>query len=160
MTALSDFSGSAAQVVKAAQSEGRKLRRKPPKRPSLYDDLRLADGRLVKPLMDAVGIHDATFRSRLKRGLSPDQALLWPVQSPGPRRRVRHQPQVRVPDAFWRVRHVKMADGSPAWVTCIASGVSGAALAIRLHRGWSVQDAATRPMAVRRRRMVWGDEDE
>lgn len=43
-------------------------------RPSLLRDVRLASGELAWPLAQANGILEVTFRERLKRGLSPDEA--------------------------------------------------------------------------------------
>lgn len=53
--------------------------RAPVERPSLLRELRLADGRLAWPVACELGVSEATFRSRLARGLSPDEATFAPV---------------------------------------------------------------------------------
>lgn len=52
------------------------------KRPSLFDSLRLKDGRLAWPVAQSLGLGQATFRARLKRGLSVDRAVFAPVAKP------------------------------------------------------------------------------
>lgn len=56
-------------------------RRAAPKspRPSLLDTVRLSSGDLAWPVAQAAGVLEATFRTRLARGLSPDQAAAQPV---------------------------------------------------------------------------------
>lgn len=56
-------------------------------RPSILDHVRLSDGRLAWPVARLRGVREATFRMRLLRGMSPDEAVLRPVRSAGRRRR-------------------------------------------------------------------------
>lgn len=58
-----------------------KVLRKP--RSSLLDDCQLLDGRLAWPVAQAAGLSEATFRARLKAGLSPDAAVSTPVAKRG-----------------------------------------------------------------------------
>jgi hypothetical protein len=62
-------------------------RRRASPRPSILDTVTLSDGRLAWPLAQAAGMSEAVFRGRLKKGLSPDQALAMPYQ-PQDRERV------------------------------------------------------------------------
>lgn len=49
-------------------------------RPSLLNEVKLADGRLAWPVARARGISEATFRARLRlQRLSPDEATFRPV---------------------------------------------------------------------------------
>lgn len=52
-----------------------------PRRPSLLAQVWLSDGRLAWPVAQANGISEATFRWRLKAGLSPYDAATRPVPS-------------------------------------------------------------------------------
>lgn len=56
------------------------------RRPSLLRECRLSDGRLAWPVAAAAGMSEATFRGRLKAGLSPDAAVSKPVAKRGPSR--------------------------------------------------------------------------
>lgn len=49
------------------------------RRPSLLNECRLSDGRLAWPVAQSSGVSEATFRARLKSGLSPDEAATRPV---------------------------------------------------------------------------------
>lgn len=49
-------------------------------RPSLLREVRLSDGRLAWPVARERGVSEQVFRVRLKRGLSPDEAALRPVE--------------------------------------------------------------------------------
>lgn len=49
------------------------------RRPSLLNECRLSDGRLAWPVAQSSGVSEATFRKRLKSGLSPDEAATRPV---------------------------------------------------------------------------------
>lgn len=50
-----------------------------PARSSLLAVCRLSDGRLAWPVAQSSGLSEATFRARLKRGMSPDEAAACPV---------------------------------------------------------------------------------
>lgn len=55
-------------------------------RRSLLDECLLSDGRLAWPAAQAAGLSEATFRARLKAGLSPDLAVTKPVAKRSPSR--------------------------------------------------------------------------
>lgn len=59
---------------------------RPPRRPSLLRQVKLADGRLAWPVAQAAGLSEATFRARLGAGLSPDAAVSKPVPRRDPSR--------------------------------------------------------------------------
>lgn len=52
-----------------------KTRRSPPQRPSLKLMTFLADGQRAWPVAVANGVSEALFYARLKKGISPDQAV-------------------------------------------------------------------------------------
>lgn len=55
-------------------------------RSSLLRQVTLTDGQLAWPVAQAAGLSEVTFRSRLKAGLSPDEAVSRPVAKRGPSR--------------------------------------------------------------------------
>lgn len=96
------------------------------RRPSLMSQVRLSDGRLAWPVARAARLSEATFRARLKAGLSPDAAVSKPVAKRGPSRaaqRARWLAQKAADRASerlarsllasrrWPERHVSTADG-------------------------------------------------
>lgn len=137
-------------------------------RPSLLDQVFLSDGRLAWPVAQAAGVHEATFRARLKVGVSPDDAVL----PAAPHARVSDgRLAVRVAaeagiskltlhkrlkrglspdDAVQPVARVRLSDGRQAWPVAKAAGVSNAAFHHRLKAGWSPDDAVL-PVGARRR---------
>jgi len=119
-------------------------------RASILDDLRLADGRLAWPVAQSSGISEATFRSRLKAGRSPDEALAAPLTpaavgrvggAAAARRRTRAPWNTRPEGSKWD--GLRLAGGRLAVDVAAASGVSVALLRLRLSRGWSPERAAT-----------------
>ena len=70
-------------VERAVYERAPRVRRSPKvPRPSLLHEVRLANGKLAWPVAAAAGISEVTFRARLSRGLSPDEAASVPVASP------------------------------------------------------------------------------
>jgi hypothetical protein len=140
----------------SAQSHapGRPWRRKANARPSILDHVKLSDGRLAWSVAKAAGLSEATFRARLKAGVSPDDALR-PVQ------RVVMSRGARVDTSKWRRRgrprksgvEPRLADGRLAQPLAKAAGVSAGAFYYRLKAGWSPDDAIkpVRPKASARR---------
>lgn len=128
----------------------RKLR--PASARSIFDDLRLLDGRLLLPAAQRAGIREATLRARLRKGLSPDAALLLPVKLPRRGPPVMQGPLLREAAAFRRFRHLALPDGAPAWLAAVAAGVTPGAFAMRLRNGWT-PEAATRPLRKRGRKI-------
>lgn len=52
-------------------------------RPSLLREVVLNDGRLAWPVAAALGLSEVTFRARLRRGMTPDEATFAPLVRPG-----------------------------------------------------------------------------
>lgn len=72
----------------------RGVRRGSPRpRASLLDHVRLPDGRLAWPLAKALGVAEATFRSRLKIGYTPSEATFAPVKKQRRMRRASTPPE-------------------------------------------------------------------
>lgn len=96
----------------------------------------LSDGREALPVAKALGLSPHTYRQRLRRGMTPDEALrpVGMVRRGGP------------------VKPVLLADGRPAWPIAKAAGVSAQAFHYRLKAGWSPDDAVRPVGAVRRGR--------
>ena len=116
-------------------------------RPSLLDRVRLADGRLAWPIAVSLGVCEATFRDRLRRGLSPDDATFRPL---GPATR---GPRVRRP---W-LRSLPfdgllLADGLPLWPAVVRAGLNPCTVRNLLERGFSPDEAVTLKPYQRRRR--------
>lgn len=107
-------------------------------RPSLLDRVRLSDGRLAWPVASALGICEATFRKRLRCGLSPDEATFRPLG------RAARGPRVRRPWLRPMPFHGRfLADGSPLWLAVVRSGLRPCTVRQRLERGWSPDEAVT-----------------
>lgn len=119
----------------------RPRRRKVISRPSILDYVKLSDGRLAWPVAKAAGIHEATFRARLKAGVLPDDALR-PVKPVVMSRGAQVVPSTR-PRGRPRKSGVepRLADGRLAQPLAKAAGVSAAAFHYRLKAGWSPDDA-------------------
>lgn len=128
-------------------------RRRGHSRPSILDHVRLADGRLAWPVAKAAGIHEATFRARLKAGVSPDEALrpVRPVVMSRGARVVPTTPPRGRP--YKSGLEPRLADGRLAQPLAKAAGVSAAAFHHRLKAGWSPDEAIkpVRPKASDRR---------
>lgn len=107
-------------------------------RPSLLDRVRLSDGRLAWPVAVSLGVCEATFRKRLRCGLSPDEATFRPLgkATRGPRVR---RPWLR-PLPF---DGLFLADGSPLWLAVVRSGLNPGTVRYRLEGGWSPDEAVT-----------------
>ena len=107
-------------------------------RPSLLDRVRLSDGRLAWPIAVSLGICEATFRDRLRRGLSPDEATFRPLG------KAKRGPRVRRP---WLrplpFEGVFLSDGSPLWPAVVRAGLNACTVRNRLERGLSPDEAVT-----------------
>lgn len=107
-------------------------------RPSLLDRVRLADGRLAWPVAVSLGICEATFRKRLRHGLSPDEATFRPLGPATRGRRVRRPWLRSLPfDGLF------LADGSPLWLAVVRAGLKPCTVRHRLERGLSPDEAVT-----------------
>lgn len=105
-------------------------------RPSLLDWVRLADGRLAWPVAVSLGICEATFRKRLRHGLSPDEATFCPLGPATRGRRVRRPWLRSLPfDGLF------LADGSPLWPAVVRAGLNACTVRNRLERGLSPDEA-------------------
>lgn len=97
------------------------------RRPSLLNECRLSDGRLGWPVAQSSGVSEATFRARLKSGLSPDEAATRPVpvrdlERIAARRQERRDYQARrAADADMR----RKASNRPARLDVLADAYAG-----------------------------------
>lgn len=73
-------------------------------RPSLLREVRLASGELAWPLAQANGILEVTFRERLKRGLSPDEAAQRETGGSLRRKQAQEAPVAGAYDPTFKVR--------------------------------------------------------
>lgn len=115
-------------------------------RSSVLREARLASGRLAWPVAAAAGMSEQTFRARLRRGLSPDEAAALPVASrsqAAAARWKRGQPS----GSRSRLHALRLDDGRSALQVAIQGGVPVATFRARLRRGWPLQSAALQPLA-------------
>lgn len=128
-------------------------------RPSLLDQVKLADGRLAWPVASALGMSEATFRSRLKLGLSPDRATFEPVRT---RQEVGRKAGRAPRQRYGRLSGLALLtlpDGRSALEAAAEVGVSAQMLRLRLSRGWPLHRAVSqraRGWPVRKTRAVAG----
>lgn len=130
-------------VERAVYEPKPRLRALSKPRPSLVREVRLSDGRLAWPVAAAAGMSEATFRERLRRGLSPDRAALDPVRSAAEAGRLAAGVPRRRSSALMRLC---LPDGRPALAVAAAAGVSAHLLRLRLARGWPLDRAASEPV--------------
>lgn len=116
-------------------------------RSSVLREARLASGRLAWPVAAAAGMSEQTFRARLRRGLSPDEAATLPVASRSQAAAARWKRDRRPSGSRSRLHALRLDDGRSALQVALQGGVPVATFRARLRRGWSLQSAALQPLA-------------
>lgn len=108
-------------------------------RPSLLRSVTLENGDLAWPLAEKNGIPEATFRARLKAGVSPDEAASRPVETRDFQGALQRRKEA---ETRWLNGLAQLDNGEPAWPEAKANGISLTLFRARLDRGWTGERAA------------------